>query len=332
LSNFYLFVIIIVSIFLAAFFSGSETAVVSCSKVKVRHRSKAGSGSARTIEWFLSKPEQFFSTVLVGTNISVIICTASATALCVYFFQSKGALISTVVMTPVILILGEVIPKSVFLYYADRIALLSAPALKLFYYILFPIVFPSTLLVRMVMRAAGPEGRRGSLLSSREELIYLYATGKRDGMLQPQESLIMDRVLRFERVSIKDIMVPADRVIAFPVTASVDEVIEEANKYSYYRFPVMTPDGKKVIGIISFFDLLGLDGGERLSRVMHTPLFTSVDESAERLLIKMKRESMHMAIVLDRHSNFAGIVTLENILESIVGNIYSEHEALDLEH
>ena len=142
----------------------------------------------------------------------------------------------------------------------------------------------------------------------------------------------MDRVLKFERVSIKDIMVPAEKVVTFPVTASVDEVIEEANKYSYYRFPVMTPDGRKVIGIISFFDLLGLDGGERLSKVMHTPLFTRADESAERLLVRMKRESMHMAIVLDGDGNFAGIVTLENILESIVGNIYSEHEALYLDH
>ncbi len=327
--NIYLVVVILITVILAAFFSGSETAVVSCSKVRIRHKSKAGSSSARTIEWFLEKPEQFFSTVLVGTNISVIVCTASATALAVYLIGSSGPLAATVVMTIVLLIFSEVIPKSLFLYYADRIALLAAPGLKFFYYLLWPVVFPSMILVRGVLRAASHTGKSYSLLSSREELIYLYAAGK-STPLEQTESMIMDRVLRFKKLTLKDMMVPFEKVVAFPVNMVVEEAVDEANKYSYYRFPVVSPEGRRVLGIVSLFDLLGLDGAERLSKVMHPPLFADAGESVEKLLLRMKRESMHMAIILDDAGEVIGLVTLENILESVVGNIYSEHEALDL--
>jgi len=328
--NFYLAVVIFLTMILAAFFSGSETAVVSCSKVRIRHRSKAGSRAARIVEWFLEKPEKFFSTVLVGTNVSVIVCTASATALAVYFLGSSGPVVATAVMTVVILVFSEVIPKSLFLHYADRIALLAAPGLKFFYYLLWPVVFPSMILVRAVLRLTGSEGRGYSLLSSREEIIYLYTAGKNIPVEQT-ESMIMDRILRFKKLNLRDIVIPFDRVVSFPVNMIVEDAIKEANKYSYYRFPVVSPDGEKVLGIISLFDLLGLDGAERLSRVMHPPLFARVDESVEKLLVRMKRESMHMAVIKDEEDRVIGIVTLENILESVVGNIYSEHEVLDME-
>jgi CBS domain containing-hemolysin-like protein len=120
-------------------------------------------------------------------------------------------------------------------------------------------------------------------------------------------------------------MVPIRDVVSFPVNASVDEVVEEANKHTYSRFPLVSPHDGSIVGVISLFDLLGLDGGERLATVMHKPLKVSEDESAERLLIKLKDEPIHFAVVTSGEKA-KGIITLENILESIVGDISNEYE------
>ncbi|UCF05693.1 MAG: HlyC/CorC family transporter [bacterium] len=318
--------VVVVTIVLAAFFAGSETAVISCSKVRLRYRADAGSWRARALEKLLTVPERFFSVVLVGTNLAVITCTAAATALFVHIFHESGSVVATVVMTPLILIIGEVIPKSAFLYHADRISIISAPALILFYYILIPLVIPATLLARGLMRLTGLQRDSSKLLSTREELIYLYRRGKKEGSVERRERLIINRVFGFQRVRARELMVPIEHVVSFPVTASVEEVIEEANRHTFSRFPIVAPDDGRICGIISLFDLLGLDGGEELSSVMHPPLCVRGDESAEKLLVTMKREAMHMAVVTGPHGEIEGVVTLEDVLENIVGDIANEFE------
>ncbi len=319
-------VVIVVTVLMAAFASGSETAVVSCSKVRLNAKVRAGSRRARLLEDLIGSPERFFAIVLVATNISVIACTAAATGLAVTYFGDRGAMVATAVMVPVFLIFGEVIPKAVFLYHADRVAIAVAPGLKVLGILLWPLVTPSTLLVRGLMRAAGMSSRRFNILSTREELAFLYRTGKTEGALERREGLIIDRVFRFGQVTVRDLMVPMERVVSFPVTASVDEVIAEANQHTFSRFPIVSSGGRRVVGIVSLFDLLGLDGGEKLDAVMHRPLFTRENETAERLLVLMKDEAMHMAVVAGDGGEARGIVTLENILESIVGDIYNEYQ------
>jgi CBS domain containing-hemolysin-like protein len=318
--------VVAVTIVLAAFFAGSETAVVSCSRLRLRYRADEGSWRARALERLLAVPERFFSVVLVGTNLAVITCTAAATALFVRIFHESGSAVATIVITPLILIIGEVIPKSAFLYHADRISIISSPALIFFYYLLIPLVIPATLLARGMMRLTGLQRDSSSLLSAREELIYLYRRGKKEGSVERRERLIIDRVFGFQRVHARDLMVPIDRIVSFPVTASVEEVIEEANRHAFSRFPIISPDDGRICGIISLFDLLGLDGGEELSSVMHPPFCVQGDESAEKLLVRIQREAMQMAVVTSPNGEIEGIVTLEDVLENIVGDIAHEFE------
>jgi len=318
--------VIVATVFLAAFAAGSETAVVSCSKVKLHTRARSGFWRARILERLINSPEYFLSVVLVATNLAVIVCTAAATDLAVTLFGDSGAAIATAVMVPVLLIFGEVIPKSVFLYHADRVAIAVAPFLQMLAYLLTPLVWPATLLVRILLKIAGAESQRFNILSTREDLIYLYRTGKKEGALEQRERLIIDRVFRFESVQAKHLMIPMERVVSVPVTASVDEVIAEANKHSYSRFPVVSPSDGRVVGIVSLFDLLGLDGGEKLAAVMHKPFLIRETESAERLLVMMKNEALHMAVVVGDRGEMRGIVTLENILENIIGDIYNDYQ------
>jgi putative hemolysin len=321
-------VLVLVTLVFAAFFAGSETAIVSCSKVRLRHRAEQGSWRARVLERMLASSEYFFSVVLVGTNISVIVCTASATALAVSVFGSSGAVIATVVMTPLLLILGEVIPKSAFLYHADRVSLISAPLLRFMSFLLWPLVWPATLLARSLLRLSGARGSRYSLISSREELIYLYRRGKKEGATERRERLIIDRIFRFRTIHARDLMVPRERVVSFPVTASVGDVIDEANKHTFSRFPITSPDGERIVGVISLFDLLGLDGGEPLDSFMQEPFLAGEGDSAETLLLTMKGISIHLAVVVGAAGEFLGIVTLENVIESVVGDIANEYEEM----
>jgi putative hemolysin len=317
--------LVLLTMLFSAFFSGSETAVVSCSKVRLRSRAKQGSWRARLLEKLLSPPEYFFSIVLVGTNLAVISCTALATGLAVGLLGDSGGLVATLVMTPLLLIFGEVVPKSAFLYHADEVSIKVAPVLRVMSILLFPLVLPATLLAGMMSRLTGSGEGNLDMLGSREDLIYLYRRGKVEGDLEERDRKMIDGVFSFGTRRARELMVPIDSVVSFPVNTSVDEVIEEANKHTYSRFPLVSPHDGSIVGIISLFDLLGLDGGERLATVMHKPLMVSEDESAERLLLRMKDEPLHFAVVTSGDSA-RGIITLENILESIVGDISNEYE------
>jgi CBS domain containing-hemolysin-like protein len=317
--------LIILTIFLTAFFAGSETAIVSCSKVKLHSRARHGSWRARLLEKLLHVPEYFFSIVLVGTNLAVISCTALATALAVRHFGDSGSLVATVVITPILLIFGEVIPKSAFLYHADQVSIKVAPVLRVMSIILFPLVLPATLFARMISRFTGTGEGKLDMLGSREDLIFLYRRGKVEGDLEERDKQMIDGVFSFGKRRAHELMIPMESVVSFSVNASVDEVIEEANKHTYSRFPLVSPNDGNIVGIISLLDLLGLDGGERLATVMHEPLMVSEDESARRLLIRMKGEPLHFAVVTNGEMAM-GIITLENILESIVGDISNEYE------
>ncbi len=317
--------LILLTMLLAAFFAGSETAVVSCSKVRLHSRARQGSWRARLLEKLLRTPEYFFSIVLVGTNLAVISCTAIATGLAVRLIGDSGGYAATLVMTPILLVFGEVIPKSAFLYHADQVSIMVAPVLRVMSIILFPLVLPATLLAKVISRFTGAGEGKLDMLDSREDLIFLYRRGKVEGDLEERDRQMIDGVFSFGTRRAHELMIPIEDVVSFPVNASVDEVIEEANKHTYSRFPLVSPNDGSIVGIISLFDLLGLDGGERLATVMHKPLTVSEDESAERLLLRMKDEPLHFAIVTSGEKA-KGIITLENILESIVGDISNEYE------
>ncbi|HSG26916.1 MAG TPA: CNNM domain-containing protein, partial [Candidatus Krumholzibacterium sp.] len=292
-------VIIILSMLLTGFFAGSETAMVSCSRIRLRNRAQRGSRRAKMVEKLLASPEQFFSIVLVGTNLAVIVCTATATALAVDRMGQAGALAATVIMTPLLLIFGEVVPKVVYLYHSDRIAVMVAPLLRIMLYILWPIVVPVTWMAKLLTGFSKDEERKLNIISTREELIYLYNRG-RDGMgAADQAASMIDKVFQFRVVKVRDLMIPMSKVVSFPVSAPVDKVIEEAEQHTYSRYPLRDPESGLIVGVISTIDLLGLDGGERLSTVMRKPFTTTRDEYADRLLIRMKDDPLHIAIVTD---------------------------------
>lgn len=319
-------VVIMVSLLASGFFSGAETAIVACSKVRLRSRAKGGSWRARLLQRLLERPETLFGTVLVGNNLAVISCTAVSTGLAVALWGDSGAFVATAVMAPLLLIAGEVIPKSAFLYHADTVAVNVAPLIRMIEFVLLPIVVPATLLSRALMRLTGAKKERYDMLSTREELVYLYGSGRRGGETVERERRIIDSVFEFGARRVGDLMVPMSRAVTFPVAASVDEVVDEAARHTYSRFPLVDPADGSVVGVVSLFDLLGRDGGERLAAVMHTPLFVRAEEKAERLLIRMKRDSLHFAVVLGPGGEVAGIITLEDILESFVGKISNEYE------
>jgi len=273
------------------------------------------------VERLLASPEQFFSIVLVGTNLAIIICTVTATALAIENFGQAGVLIATLVMTPLLLILGEVVPKAVYLYHADRIAMFVAPLLKIMFYILWPIVMPVTWLAKLLTRSSDEEERKLNIISTREELIFLYNRGRDDDSRKKLETGMIDRMFKFRVVRVRDLMVPMVDVVSFSAESSIDEIVAEVGNHSWSRFPIVSPEDGKVAGIISTFDLLGLDGGETLSSVMHKPFVSQQDEYAERLLIKLKEDPLHLAVVEDNDGRPLGIVTLEDVLENIVGDI-----------
>ncbi|MBD3178827.1 MAG: DUF21 domain-containing protein [Candidatus Latescibacteria bacterium] len=311
---------------MSAFFSGSETAVVSCSRVRVRSMARSGSFRASILEDWFGSPEFFFSIVLVGNNLANIACTAEATAVAVGLFGKSGPLVAVLVMTPLLLIFGEVIPKVVFLYYADNVSLQVAPFLKGFSYLLFPLVKPVSLLGGLFSRFSGRSEEAAGIITSREELLGLYMKGGDQSDIVRREQEIINKVFRFGVTRVNDLMLPMERVITFSYDTPLSQVIETAGRYPYSRYPLVSPDSGRVVGVISLFDLLNVDSGEKLTSLMHKPFYAREDELAERVLVRMKSEPLHFAIVVGEGGVQKGILTLENIIESIVGDIASEYE------
>jgi CBS domain containing-hemolysin-like protein len=300
--------------------------VIACSRLRVRSEARSGSVRAGILEGWFNAPEFFFSIVLVGTNLANIACTAEATAVAINLFGSSGPLISVAVMTPLLLVFGEVIPKAVFMHYADHLSMNTAPVLKAFSYILFPLVKPASILGELFARMAGRSGEASGVITSREELLNLYMTGGGESEIARKEHEIINKVFRFGVTRVRDLMLPMKQVVSIPYDTPVSAAIETANRYPYSRFPLVSPDSGRVAGVVSVFDLLNVDSGEKLTSLMHKPFYAREDELAERVLLRMKSEPLHFAIVIGRGGVQKGILTLENIIESIVGDIASEYE------
>ncbi|MFO7915060.1 MAG: CNNM domain-containing protein [Candidatus Krumholzibacteriales bacterium] len=320
------FLIIIIGLIMSGFFAGSETAVIACSRLRVKSEARSGSIRAGILEEWFNSPEFFFSIVLVGNSLANIACTAQATALAVRLFGNSGTLVAVIVMTPVILIFGEIIPKAVFLHYADNVSFNVAPVLKFFSYILFPLVKPVAMLGGLFSRISGQSEEAAGVISSREELLGLYMKGGEESDIARREQEIINKVFRFGVTRARDLMLPMHEVVSFSYDTPVSEVIETANRYPYSRYPLVSPESGRVVGVISLFDLLNVESGEKLTSLMHKPFYAGEDELAERVLVRIKSEPLHFAIVVGEEGVQKGILTLENIIESIVGDIASEYE------
>jgi gliding motility-associated protein GldE len=320
---------------LSAFFSSAETAFFSLSQSTLAELKEARDLRSRRVVRLMENPKELLITILTGNslvNIAVAVIAAVLTLrICTLtgFPAALGLTLEVILVSGVILILGEITPKIVALKHARKWALWSSLPLDITRRLLLPITFGLNLLSGGVSRALGVERKRLNL--SEDEIKTLIEISEERGELEQEEKEMIQGIFEFSETTVREIMVPRVDIISLPVTATLQDVIRVVNTEGHSRIPLYQEHLDNIAGIIHVKDLLPhLGGGEMkldLASVMRKANFVPEGKKIDDLLRQFQREKFHMAIVVDEYGGTAGLVTLEDVLEEIVGEIQDEYDS-----
>ncbi len=322
-------IIIVVLILLSGFFSGTETAFSCANKIKLKSFAALGKRNAKAVSDFADKNyDKLVTTILIGNNI--VNLTASGLASILFFELLKGTGIdhttmSTIVMTVVVLIIGEITPKYLASVYPEKFCFICYPLMQLFYWILIPVRFVFDgfkWLLTKIFRLKKDDS------ITDEELMSLVDEAEEDGTLKEDESELVRSALEFDDQKVEDILVPRVNVIAANIHSSMDEICEVFRKNGYSRIPIYEETIDHIVGLIherDFF-LAYLKGEKSVKSILQEVVFTTEYTRISTLLKQLQKEKVHMAVVSDEYGGVVGIVTLEDVLEELVGDIWDEHD------
>ncbi len=310
------------------FFSASEMALVSANRLRIRCLAKSGSRPARLTEKMLDNPETFLSTTMVGINLFLVLGATLASNLFShrFGFGERGTILATVVMLPLILIVAEIIPKNISRARANRISLILIYPLWGSYYLLYPLVRVIGWITTRLVRRLGVVSEVNKLFTSVDDIRLLIREGLRQGTLSRDEERMITRVFEFGEFEASEVMVPLIDVNLVPESATVTDVCRLIRESGHTRIPVYRERVDKIIGTVQVSDLVQAPAEEQVTRYIREPYIVPESKPLDELLEELRTSDHNMAIVVDEYGGVAGIVTLENIIEEIVGEIRDEYD------
>ena len=319
--------ILAILVFCSSFFSATETAYSSINKIKLKNMASAGSRKAQKALELADGYDRLLSTILVGNNVVNILASSLATVLFVQNlgFGDAGVSLSTAVMTIVILIFGEISPKSIAKETPEKFAMAVAGVIGFIQTLLTPINFLFSLwkkLLSMMFKVENDDSM------TQEELLTIVEEAQNEGDLEAHESDLICAAIEFNDLDVKDILTPRVDVIAVDVTDSLDEIELMFRNNNFSRLPVYENSIDNIVGVIHEKDFYNLYYNHigTFKSITQTLLYTSPHVKISSLLKQLQSSKTHMAVVLDEYGGTAGIITLEDILEELVGEIYDEHD------
>ncbi|WP_418282678.1 hemolysin family protein [Halorubrum sp. DTA98] len=321
---------------LSAFFSSSEIAMFSLPQHRVDSLVEDGTKGARTIQKLKDNPHRLLVTILVGNNIVNVAMTSIATALfALYLTRGQAVLATTFGITTLVLIFGESAPKSYAVENTESWALRIARPLKFSEYALYPLVVLFDYITRGINRITGGETALESTYVTRDEIQNIIETGEQEGVIEEEEREMLDRIFRFNNTIAKEVMTPRLDVTAVPKEATVEEAIEKCIQADHERVPVYDGNLDNIVGIVKVRDLVRelrySEGEPSLERVVKPTLHVPESKNADELLEEMQDNRLQMVIVIDEFGTTEGIITLEDMVEEIVGDILEGDEPEPIE-
>lgn len=310
-----------------AFFSGAELALIAADQAKLRNFAESRGGTrGHLIQRFLNDPGQLISTGLVGTNLCIVLSTVVTTLWFLPRYPAHAELISLGIVTPLVLVFGEIVPKSIFYHFADRWAPTLVYVLSFFRLCFLPMVWLGTSLSVGLLRLIRLP--REKQMMGRKELKLLLSLPSQTGddQITMEERNMVRRIFEFSETRIADVMLPLSEVTALPLDASRDEVAREIRDKRHTRIPLYTDRIDQIEGILHAFDVLRADSEVPIEKLMHAPVFVPEGQPAVETFFRLQREHQGMAVVVDEYGGAVGVVTMEDILEEVVGDIEDEYD------
>ena len=327
-SDTYQIIILLILLALSAFFSSNETALMSVNKIRLRSLADEGNKrAAMALDILENQTPKLLSAILIGNNIVNISASSLATTLA-YSFGGYMVSIVTVILTILILIFGEITPKNYATINSEKITLRYIPVFKFLMTIMTPVIFIINLFSRGVMRLMRVDPDAASKAMTEEELRTIVDVSHEDGVIESDEKEMIYNVFDLGDATAKDIMVPRVHVTFADVASTYDELIDIFREDKFTRLPVYKDSQNNIVGIINMKDLLLYDKDTEfvIDNFLRKPHFTYERKSISDLLVEMKDSTFNIAIVLDEYGDMAGLITLEDILEEIVGEIHDEYD------
>jgi len=316
-------VAILLAVLGVGFFAGSETAFVSSNRFRISAMAKAGNRRAGMARRLLGDPGTLLSVTLVGTNVCVVLASAMATALLVGYLGDYAVLASTIAVTLFLLLFGEIIPKTIARNAPEGFLTFVAPVLSAAYYLLYPVAFVTSSIASLFVRISG--GRERSLAVTREEIRALVREIAKGAVSLPSHAYAY-RVLDLSRMKVPSVMVPMSEVSSFDERATVREVLSESTRSGHSRYPVYKGTCDNIIGILHIRELLGVPESSRIGVFARSAHFIPETKTVKRAILEMRDEARHLSVVTDEYGRSIGIVTFEDALEEILGEISDEYD------
>ena len=318
-------IIMAVCLLLSAYFSATETAFSSANITRLKTRAEKGNSRAALACKLLERYDKLLSTILIGNNIVNIAMASLGTVLFVRSFGDMGATLSTVVVTVVVLIFGEISPKSIAKDCAEEWAMTAAPFLRCLIWLLMPLNALFSLWKKLLAKVFHLDA---DSKMSPEELLMLVNEVQQDGSIDKDEGDLLKNAIGFSDQEAQDILIHRVDLAALPVTASKEEVAELFTETKYSRLLIYREDIDHIIGTVHQKDFyVGCGVTDKpLEEILSPPVFVMENEPISLLLKKLQQSKMQMAVVVDEYGGTCGIVTMEDILEELVGEIWDEHD------
>ncbi|WP_177171907.1 hemolysin family protein [Halohasta litchfieldiae] len=322
---------IVILIGLSAFFSSSEIAFFSLPQHRVDSMVDEGIKNSKLVEGLKNDPHRLLVTILVGNNIANIAMSSIATTLFgFYLTQGQAVFAATFGITAVVLLFGESAPKSYAVENTESWALRIAKPLKFSEYLLFPLIFVFDHLTRVINKLLGSSSQIESPYVTRDEIQDIIETGEREGVIEEEEREMLERIFTFNSTIAKEVMTPRLDVTAVSRESTVEEAIQVCISNDHVRVPVYDGNLDNIIGIVNIRDLVRehqySEGGSNLGDVVQPTLHVPESKNADDLLAEMQENRLQMVIVLDEFGTTEGIITLEDMVEEIVGDILEGDE------
>ena len=318
----------IILLFLSGFFSASETALVSLSKIRLRSMVDEGVKNAKLIEKVLSNQSKLISTILVGNNLVNIGASALATSFTIKFFGDEWIGVVTGILTFLVLIFGEITPKTFSTQKSESVCIWVIKPIALCCFIFTPIVAVLNVITGVIFKVMGCDFNKKIPTITESEFMTMVNVGHEEGVLEVDEREMISNVMGFGDSDAKDIMTPRTAIVGVEINSTYEEVLKVFKEEQFSRLPVYKENIDDIVGIISFKDcMISADiKNFNISKIMRKPYFTYESKSCSELFSVMRTKSLSMAVILDEYGGTSGIVTLEDLLEEIVGEISDEYD------
>jgi putative hemolysin len=332
-------------IILNGFFAASEFALISLRKSRVRHLVKSGHAPARRVQRLQEEPERFLATVQIGVTLVGTLASAIGGAIAVerlkplltglpVEFISKAAEplamgIVVTVMTYIILVVGELVPKSLAIRYSEQVAFMTSAPIDFLSRLFTVVLRLLTASNNFVMRFFGISTEQETSLVSEDEVKYLIREGRKSGIFEPSEEDLIHSVFRFTDTVVKEVMVPRTEIVAVEADSNIDVILRTMNEKGFSRLPVYSETIDNIIGIVYLKDILALHMENKpfqLDSVLRKPYIVPPNKNVSVLLKEMREKRIHLALVGDEYGGTDGLVTMEDLIEEIVGDIRDEQE------